>query len=262
MVVSESRDSTRGVESDMTVFGKAAPVSPKEFMKLSSMEEPCVQFEETGHEIFDVGAFAGADRLLSMWPYLSKLPVLTRLGMVALDPRGLRSESWSGIPARPLMAGRPGARSQWHPVLKDREDPRHSSENMQAWMDHCYSTQEQIVAKVKKARDEAQEPLKYIYVMSNAPVPCIQDLAEALRGLGGLEHVESSRDLTLTWDQKYVAVALDMMAAQGAQLLIGNGWSSITSNVMMLRMVDGIAAGKQQVLVTTRGDGLVWWLTS
>ncbi|KAJ7765301.1 hypothetical protein B0H16DRAFT_1717847 [Mycena metata] len=51
-----------------------------------------------------------------------------------------------------------------------------------------------------------------------------------------IDGIGTSRDLELSWEQKFVAEAVDMHVAQRAEKFIGNGFSSLTSNVVMLRM--------------------------
>lgn len=116
------------------------------------------------------------------------------------------------------------------PELPDKydqvhSDPRLSPENHKAYMDHCYPTMEQIVEKVETVREESWEPLDHIYIMTNGADSWVADLKMALHDLGGWEHVGSNRDLSLTWEQKFVAQAVDMLVAQRAQVFIGNGVS-------------------------------------
>jgi hypothetical protein len=128
-------------------------------------------------------------------------------------------------------------------------------ETVQIYLTHCFPTIEEIVQKVTQVRIESEQPLTHIYVMTNGPVAWVAELKEALGSSGDWDQIETSRDLDLTWEQKYVAQALDMFVAQRAEVLIGNGvraiynffagarltnassqWSSLTSNVVMLRM--------------------------
>lgn len=116
------------------------------------------------------------------------------------------------------------------PELPDKydqvhSDPRLSSENHKAYMDHCYPSMEQIVEKVETVREESWEPLDHIYIMTNGADSWVADLKSALHDLGGWEHIGSNRDLSLTWEQKFVSQAVDMLVAQRAQVFIGNGVS-------------------------------------
>jgi len=84
------------------------------------------------------------------------------------------------------------------------------------------------------------EGLKNVYIMTNGQVPWLQELKAALLKAHRWNQVASSRDLKLNWEQKYVAQTVDMMIGERAQVFIGNGWSSLTSNVVMLRMARGV----------------------
>ncbi|KAH7924169.1 hypothetical protein BV22DRAFT_1130074 [Leucogyrophana mollusca] len=105
---------------------------------------------------------------------------------------------------------------------------------------HCYPSIAQMVQKVSRVRAESKEPLKYVYIMTNGAVSWVDELKAALLSEGEWDQIASSRDLELTWEQKFVGQALDMFIAQRAQVLVGNGWSSLTSNVVMLRMAHGM----------------------
>lgn len=116
------------------------------------------------------------------------------------------------------------------PELPDKHDqvgsnPRLSVENYRAYVDHCFPSIEQIVEKVQTVLEESQEPLEYIYIMTNGDNAWVKDLKLALSVLGGCKYIASSRDMTLTWEQKFVAQALDMLVGQRAQVFIGNGVS-------------------------------------
>ncbi|KAF6759363.1 hypothetical protein DFP72DRAFT_884953 [Ephemerocybe angulata] len=52
--------------------------------------------------------------------------------------------------------------------------------------------------------------------------------------------IRTARDLELTLEEKYVAQAVDMYIGQRAELFIGNGFSSMTANVVMLRKNAGL----------------------
>ncbi|KAG1743088.1 hypothetical protein EDB19DRAFT_1700006 [Suillus lakei] len=115
-----------------------------------------------------------------------------------------------------------------------------SEKNMQMYMQRCFPTIEQIVQKVMQVRVESEWPLTHIYIMTNGAVAWVEELKEALGSSGHWDQIKSSRDLDITWEQKFVVQALDMFVAQRSEVLIGNGWSSLTSNVVMLRMARGL----------------------
>ncbi|TRM65456.1 hypothetical protein BD626DRAFT_488840 [Schizophyllum amplum] len=114
---------------------------------------------------------------------------------------------------------------------------------------HCFPTVEQITQKVLDVREELKErgiggKLNRVFVMSNGANEWLQELKQGLAEAGrqhglAFESISTSRDLVLTPEQKYVAQQLDMYVGQRAQVFIGNGFSSLTSNVAMLRMANG-----------------------
>jgi hypothetical protein len=142
-------------------------------------------------------------------------------------------------------------------AFSDKLDkPSDEEERKSLYMRRCYPSIEEIVEKVRKVRMEAANPLRYLYIMTNGAVPWVKELKSAIIQDMDWDHVGSSRDLDLSWQQKFVSQALDMSVAQRAQVFIGNGvrvtssdrdivltgddkWSSLTSNVVMLRMAQG-----------------------
>lgn len=116
-----------------------------------------------------------------------------------------------------------------------------TEENMQMYLQRCFPSVEQIVEKVEEVyATPAGEGLRNVYVMTNGGKEWVDELKSALRKTGHFKKVASSRDLRLSWEQKYVAQAVDMLIGQRAQVLIGNGFSSLTSNIVMLRMAMGL----------------------
>ncbi|KAG8855398.1 hypothetical protein FRB96_007055 [Tulasnella sp. 330] len=51
--------------------------------------------------------------------------------------------------------------------------------------------------------------------------------------------VLTSKDLSLMWTEREVDQAVDMEIARRAEVFLGNGFSSLTSNILMLRLSDG-----------------------
>lgn len=89
---------------------------------------------------------------------------------------------------------------------------------------HCYPEFEQIVRKVSLIRRSlTSDDLRHIYIMTNAVDPWLAQLKQALRLHERWESISSSRDLTLTREQREVSRALDMLIARRAQVFIGNG---------------------------------------
>lgn len=130
--------------------------------------------------------------------------------------------------------------------LPDRFDPPRnaepgvpSEETKQLYMRRCFPSIDQIVERVEEMRrTTAGQGLRNVYIMTNGAKSFVADLKDALMVAGHFKSVASSRDLKLNWEQKYVAQSVDMLIGQRAQVLIGNGFSSLTSNIVMLRMAN------------------------
>lgn len=126
--------------------------------------------------------------------------------------------------------------------------------------------------KIEEAKPENKPPetketrvkkmLKKIYIMTNGDHEFLQELKDglqidALRSVStstdsdlptdfdydfvwDWDEISTSRDLDLGWETKYVAQAVDMYVGQRAELFIGNGFSSLTANVVLMRFVAGV----------------------
>ena len=139
-------------------------------------------------------------------------------------------------------------------------------ERMGVYMRRCLPTIEQIVVKVEEARTSV-EGLRNVYVMTNGDKVWLEELKAALREAYPWERIATSRDTVLTDEQKYVAQSMDMLVGERAQMYIGNGvslasfhlaklahayahatfffsfqFSSLSSNIAMLRMAKGLPA--------------------
>jgi hypothetical protein len=70
----------------------------------------------------------------------------------------------------------------------------------------------QIVDRVKDAKKKVRG-LRKIYIMTNGNGSWMAELVAALLKVG--QCVSTSRDLSLSWEQKLISQALDMYVAQG-----------------------------------------------
>ncbi|KAH9830478.1 uncharacterized protein C8Q71DRAFT_862489 [Rhodofomes roseus] len=127
--------------------------------------------------------------------------------------------------------------------LSDRFDeplPGDEDERAEAYRPHCFPDISEIVAKTEEVRaSEAGEGLRRVYVMTNGPAKWIDQLKRALLKKGGWDGVASSRDVAVNKEQKYVEQAVDMLIGQRAQVFVGNGFSSLTGQIVMLRAANG-----------------------
>ncbi|KAJ7173412.1 hypothetical protein C8R46DRAFT_892479 [Mycena filopes] len=125
--------------------------------------------------------------------------------------------------------------------------------NHALYLRRCFPSIPQIVERVRAVFEaRTRRRLGWIYVMTNGEPRWLRELEAALRAAWvdvGVPNprkpmtwdgISMSHDLVLTWEQQYVAQALDMYIATRAEVFIGNGFSSLTSNAVMLRMAHDI----------------------
>ncbi|EJF67393.1 hypothetical protein DICSQDRAFT_46241 [Dichomitus squalens LYAD-421 SS1] len=145
--------------------------------------------------------------------------------------------------------------SQWNgfnqfPELPDHFEPpptagwgEYTEEGKNIYLKHCFPDIEQIVARVAEIRaTPAGKGLKNVFIMTNGKQPWVEELKREIAKTGGWDRIASSRDMKLDWEQQFVAQSVDMLIGQRAQVIIGNGFSSLTSNIVMLRMARDIPA--------------------
>lgn len=261
--------------------------------KINSINDSCVMMDPNSDKIFDFWYAAGIShashsflmsswlcnrvyghkRMLSMWSYLSRSPLVTHWDWSPLvhdafsrnrhllEPKqtfwrwllNFRRKSTShAVPGLLAIHVRRGDfqehcahlakwSANWNafnsfPEFRDNFDRpagggggTTSDENLELYLERCYPTIEQIVAKVSQVRKEATDPLRYLYILTNGPTEWVEELKSALQRHMSWDHVGSSRDLELTLEEKFVAQALDMYVAQLSQVFIGNGVSALRS---------------------------------
>lgn len=108
------------------------------------------------------------------------------------------------------------------------------------YLAHCLPTIPQIVAKLHALRVE-HASLHRVYVLSNGWPLWLAALKTALQADGWGDLVSSVEvERNLDGEQGYVSMAVDMAIAEKAEVFVGNGFSSLSSNVVMLRMAKGL----------------------
>ncbi|KAI0674359.1 hypothetical protein C8Q78DRAFT_589150 [Trametes maxima] len=109
---------------------------------------------------------------------------------------------------------------------------------------HCFPDIDMIVARVEEIRaTPAGRGLSHLYIMTNGSPSWVARLKAALQARYEWTHVGSSRDMMFNAEQKYVAQAVDMLVAQRAQVFVGNGFSTLSGMVVMLRMANNVDPG-------------------
>lgn len=131
------------------------------------------------------------------------------------------------------------------PQLPDRFNPPPqpneggvTQEIYDAYAKSCYPSIEEIVRKITEVkRTRAGKDLSNIYIMTNGKDPWLSELKGALRNSGKWKRISSSRELKVTWEQRYVVQSIDMVVGQRADVFIGNGVSQ-SSPVPVAVLVD------------------------
>ncbi|KAH7885742.1 hypothetical protein F5I97DRAFT_1145854 [Phlebopus sp. FC_14] len=283
----------------------ASQIFDKWVDKLNFINDPCVEIDQESFQLFEIWLF-GSKRILSLWPRLSKSPMLQNFSWSPLILRTFAQNahlfaappsSFKSLPPHLRPFTPPLTPSQLHnidPILTPTQtDPipgllvlhirrgdfaghcshlanwsadwngfnkfaalpdkfrvpvdggwgETTEKNMELYLRRCFPTIEQIVERVRAVLADQMRlygksrELKRIYIMTNGDVAWIQELREALLEVKEWDAVMSSRDLHLSWEAKPVAQAVDMLVGQRAQVFIGNGFSSLTSNIVMFRML-------------------------
>jgi hypothetical protein len=143
-------------------------------------------------------------------------------------------------------------------------------ENREVYMRHCLPSVEQVVERVRAVRREWEaaggelevntkhdsetkttspppRKLTHIHIMTNAEPSYLTSLLTLLNSPSSSSPASnlkwdrntSGSDLSLTPEQSYIGQAIDMAIGERAGVFLGNGFSSLSANVVMLRMARG-----------------------
>ncbi|KAI6030052.1 hypothetical protein EDC04DRAFT_2924603 [Pisolithus marmoratus] len=244
--------------------------------QLASIQERCIEIDSTPRDPFDRFLF-GEPRILSLWESLTSSPILSEFAwspivqsavarnFALLQPGTVKdiyaaSSPLEGLVAVHLRRGDykrhcPNL-AKWHarymgfnqhPSLPDRFDPSPYEDDSvlkeEYYLAHCLPTTEQIVSVLRTIRREyniqGTGTLKRIYMLSNERAWALRELKSALED-DGWEDVVSTVDLRLDAEQYHLSMAVDMAIAERAEVFVGNGFSSLSSNVVLLRMAKGM----------------------
>jgi len=125
-----------------------------------------------------------------------------------------------------------------------------TEEKQKLYTEQCFPNLDEIVSRIQLVKTEWEaahqqsgttttptpRQLNRIYVMTNADAT----FAESLRQrLGGWKTVVTSRDLAVSPEASEVAVAADMLIGVNAEVFLGNGFSSLTANINLIRRTKG-----------------------
>ncbi|KAJ7154466.1 hypothetical protein C8R46DRAFT_1005481 [Mycena filopes] len=146
---------------------------------------------------------------------------------------GAGYNSWSLLGTPGLSKPEDGF--EW-PNLPDYLDAHEGESQQDAVLRHCWPSSDAIVARVRRLR-VLQHSLRRVYISTNGEREWVDGLAALLRAEGW--EVASSLDLELTQQQRAVSQAVDMSILVAAESFVGVGFSSLTSNVVQIRLGAG-----------------------
>ncbi|PPQ74129.1 hypothetical protein CVT24_012841 [Panaeolus cyanescens] len=201
----------------------------------------------------------------------------TYMGFNQFDGALDRFEPWGDdagdddVPGNPHTRGHPGindhsdvdsnyARSDYDDDDDDKDTDDIRKAMVQHYMRHCLPSIPRIVKRLRRIRADhasmidssssSSHPLTHLYILSNAWPSYLSSLRDALKGDGWTD-VWSTADFegNLNKKEKGVGVAIDMaLAAEKAEVFVGNGFSSLSSNIVMLRLAAGFNASTNRFI--------------
>ncbi|KAL0066393.1 hypothetical protein AAF712_006652 [Marasmius tenuissimus] len=237
--------------------------------------EQCVVIQATNeNQLFD-WIYFGSELPLSVLPSLVLSPTITHflwspLVMSAVarnfallqpsDPRTLldtgvgKSSTLEGLVAVHLRRGDFAGHCRFlhshratfsaynkHEKLPDRFHPSplpDSDASRKYYQEHCFPDIDQIVAKLDLVKQD-NPSLKRVFLLSNGSRWWLSQLARKLQDNGWADIINSN-DLYLDSAQKQVSGAVDMAIAEKAEVFIGNGFSTLSGNIILLRLAKGM----------------------
>ncbi|KAJ6479078.1 hypothetical protein C8R45DRAFT_833019, partial [Mycena sanguinolenta] len=153
---------------------------------------------------------------------------------------GFDYNAWSalGTPGLPNRPSHPAPVDSVWAALPNYLDIPAGRSRRDAALDHCWPTPEAILARVHKVRDsEAGRGLRKIYISTDGDPSWVADLVRLFAADGW--EVSTSLEMDLTLEETAVSQVVDMGILTAAQVFIGNGFSSLTSNVVQIRLAGG-----------------------
>ncbi|KAJ7696365.1 hypothetical protein B0H16DRAFT_1350503 [Mycena metata] len=165
---------------------------------------------------------------------------------VRLADAGWEYNAWNLL-GTPAYA--PASNTSLWPALPDYLDVRVADRETRhaAAMRHCWPSRAAMVQRVRDvragagpnagSRDVQAQPLNRIYISTDAAPDFVRELTADLQAEGWA--VFSSLDLELHREEQAVVQAVDMSVLVAAEEFVGVGFSSLTSNVVQLRLASG-----------------------
>lgn len=117
-------------------------------------------------------------------------------------------------------------------VPDDCGDGKASPEAVAAYLRVCWPTNEQIVERAKLMRT-LHPGLNRVYILTNGKPDYLAKLKSDLKR-DGWAKVSTSQDMTLDWQETWVAQSIDMAIAQRSEVFVGNGVSACFYRLLLV----------------------------
>ncbi|KAG9103757.1 hypothetical protein FRC06_008215 [Ceratobasidium sp. 370] len=136
------------------------------------------------------------------------------------------------------------------PQLPDKFDPpsreglewgTNTPELADYYLKRCLPTPAQVASRLHSIRAQRHTRLSHIFIATNAEPEYLAELRVVLAADGwASDAIVTSDELELNWQAKSVGVAVDMAIMSRAEVFVGNGFSSLSSNVVAKRIMSGM----------------------
>lgn len=110
------------------------------------------------------------------------------------------------------------------------------------YLKRCLPTPAQVTARLHTLRAERHSHLSHVFIATNAEPAYLAELRTVLAADGwDPKGIVTSSELELNWQAASAGVAVDMAIMSRAEVFVGNGFSSLSSNVVMKRLTSGMS---------------------
>ncbi|KAF8609024.1 hypothetical protein BDV93DRAFT_486502 [Ceratobasidium sp. AG-I] len=111
------------------------------------------------------------------------------------------------------------------------------------YLKRCLPTPAQVTAHLHALRAKQRTHLSHVFIATNAEPSYLAELRVVLAADGwDPKGIVTSSELELNWQATSAGVAVDMAIMSRAEVFVGNGFSSLSSNVVMKRLTSGRSA--------------------
>ncbi|KAG9123838.1 hypothetical protein FRC07_013796 [Ceratobasidium sp. 392] len=127
------------------------------------------------------------------------------------------------------------------PPRGNLEGGKNTPEIADYYLKRCLPTPSQVASRLHSIRAQRRTHLSHIFIATNAEPEYLAELRVVLAADGrASDAIVTSDELELNWQAASVSVAVDMAIMSRAEIFIGNGFSSLSSNVIVKRMTSGM----------------------